>query len=393
MNNLTKKVARFFNDSIGTIINNINHTSHSLVSNNLLTNITCNYKLCSDNLMKLSSIFNASLRASHGSSVIEAFITENKDIFQKIKSIFRRPEWSTNDRRVREFNLATYNTSSSKCTIDKKFYIIKCYDYFYYIYNTESNQCLMVTTGDKKAVTMVNILLLTPYLLYGDVYAAHGGLVSDGKNNVLISSTSLGGKTTFAFLFLENGWQIITEETTYITKYGEILRYNIRNYFNIRVGAYLEFKDFFTKVGIVNDSFLAMANTDQKKLLELGKKAQMSIDFEALCKNGGNATTNRITHVLKVSLEKGRSGMIIKKGSLIEIVDRFLEVSLAPTVMLFKSLTNMTNLKRNKRREKLIQIFKNVKSYSVTSGLDYRKNFNLLLDGIGLLKNYIPYNL
>ena len=388
MNNLTTKVAKIFNDSLAVLINDINHASHSLVSNNLLTNITCNYKLCSDNLTKLSAIFNASLRASrNGSNVIEAFITENEDVFQKIKSIFQHSEWSTNDR-VRQFNVATRNTSSAKCTIDNKFYIIKCYDYFYYIYNTESSQCLMVITNDKKAVTMVNILLLTPYLLYGDVYAVHGGLVSNGESNVLLSNSSLGGKTTFALLFLENGWQIITEETTYITKYGEILKHNIRNYFNIRVGTYLEFKDFFIKVGIVNDYFLAMADIDKKESFELGKRTQMSIDFEALCKNRGDTTTNRITHVLKVALEKGRSGMIIEKSSPIEIVGRFLEVSLAPTVMLFKNLANMANLKRNKRREELIKIFKNVKSYSVTSGFDYRKNFNFLLDKTMLLKNY-----
>ena len=388
MSNLATKVARIFNDGLGTITNDTNYASHSLISNNLLTNIVCSYRLCSDNLMKLSSVFNASFKAPHhGSNVIEAFITENEDAFQKIESIFQHSEWSTNDR-VKEFNVATHNTSDSKCTSDNKFYIIKCYDHFYYIYNTESNQCLMVTKDEKKALTMVNILLLTPYLLYGDLYAVHGGLVGDRNNNILLSSSSLGGKTTFALLFLENGWRIITEETTYITKYGEILNYNIRNYFNIRVGAYLEFKDFFIKANIVNNSFLAMTNIEKKELFELGKKAQMSIDFEALCKNRDNATTNRITHVLKVSLEKGGSGMIIERSSPVENVNRFLEVSLAPTVMLFKSLTNMTNLKRNKRREELIKIFKNVKSYSVTSGFDYRKNFNFLLGEIGLLKNY-----
>jgi len=237
----------------------------------------------------------------------------------------------------------------------------------------------MVTKDEKKALTMVNILLLTPYLLYGDLYAAHGGLVSDGKNNILLGSSSLGGKTTFALLFLENGWKIITEETTYITKYGELLNYNIRNYFNIRVGTYLEFKDFFIKASIINNSFLAMASTAQKELFELGKRRQMSIDFESLCKNGGNIATGRITHALKVALEKNQSGMIIEKTNPIENVDGFLEVSLAPTVMLFRKLTNMNNLKRNKRREELMQIFKNIKSYSITSGFDYRRNFNLLL--------------
>jgi len=382
MNNLTTKIAVIFNDNQEAIISDKNHTSHSLIGVNLLTNITCNYKLCSDTLMNLSSVFNASLKASRGgSNVIEAFITENEDAFQTVEAIFQHSEWSTNDR-VRKFNIVTRNTSESKCTIDNKFYIIKCYDHFYYIYNTESNQCLMVTKDEKKALTMVSILLLTPYLLHGDLYAVHGGLVSDGKNNVLISSSSLGGKTTFSLLFLENGWQIITEETTYITRHGGILNHNIRNYFNIRVGSYLEFKDFFIKAGIVNNSFMSLANIDKKELFELGKKEQMSIDFESLSKNECNVANSRITHVLRVTLEKSKSGMIVEKCSPKESVDRFLEVSLAPTVMLFKSLTNVTNIKRQKRREELTKIFKNVKSYSVASGFDYRSNFNLLLDKI-----------
>lgn len=387
MNNLTTKITRIFNDSLRAIINDLYHTSHSLISGNLLTRIICNYRLCSNNLMKLSTIFNTLQKASQSSgNVIEVFITKNKGIFQKIEFIFQHPEWSINNR-VREFNLATHNTSQAKCTIDNKFYIIKCYDYFYYIYNTESNQCLIVTKNEKKALTMVNILLLTPYLLYGDLYAAHAGLVSDGKNNILITSSSLGGKTTFALMFLKNGWRIITEETTYVTKYGEIFNYNIRNYFNIRIGTYLEFKEFFVKAGIVNNSFLIMANVNKKELFKLGKKAQISVDFEALCKNEDRPTTNRITHVLKVSLREDMMGMFIEKNDPIEIVDRFLEISFAPTVMLFKNLTNITRLKRNKRKEELIKIFKNVKSYSIISGLDYQKNFNFLLDKISLSKD------
>lgn len=385
MNDLTTEVARIFNNSLAAITSDPGHTSHRLVTENLLTSILCNYRLCSDNLSKLGAVFNASLEVSRNAgSVIEAYITENADTFRTVEAIFQRPEWSTNDR-VSEFNVATFNTSNAKCTSDGRYYIIKCYDHFYYLYHAESNRCLMVTTDEKKALTMVNILLLTPYLLYGDLYAVHGGLVSDGVNNVLISSSSLGGKTTLAFLFLENGWQIITEESTYITRHGEPLKYNIRNYFNIRVGTYLEFKDFFARAGIVSDSFLAMADTDQKDLFEVGKKGQISIDFEALCRNDGNAAADRITHVLEIGLDKDRSGMVVKRRDPVEIVNRFLEVSLAPTVMLFQDLTRMTHLNPDQRREELTNILRNVKSFSVTSGFDYRMNFEFLLAEIGVL--------
>jgi hypothetical protein len=387
MNYLTTEVAAAFNDSVGAIASDPNQTPYCLMTDRLLTRIVCSHPPCSENLARLSTAFNAALKAARRDhDVIEAFITESGDIFRKIEVLFQHPEWSTNDR-VRDFNAATLATSKAKSTGDDRFCIIKCYDYFYYVYDTASNRCLIATSGEKKALSMVNILLLTPYLLHGDLFAVHGGLVSDGRNSVLLSSSSLGGKTTFAFLFLENGWRIVTEETTYMTRHGKPLGYNIRNYFNIRAGTYLEFRDLFLKAGIVDDVFLAMGDTAQPELFDAGKKGQISVDFEALCANGGDAGTGQITHALKVALDKHRSGMNIEKSDPVEVVDRFLEVSLAPTVMLFEGLTNMSTLDRNERKQELMQILSDVRSFSVTSGFDYRRNFDSLLTELGLSRN------
>lgn len=385
MNNLTTKVSEFFHNSTNTIINDSGCTAHNLTSDNLITDIFCNYDLCSNHLSKFTNAFNNLFGSPRKNKVnrIKAYVLEDDYVFQEIESLFLHPDWSTNPK-VDDFNLATQNTSLSKCTIDSKFCIIKCYDHFYYLYNTESNECLMIVKDEKKALTMINILLLTPYLTFGDLYAVHGGLVSDGKNNILLSTSSLGGKTTFAILFLANGWQIITEETTYITRHGKILNYNIRNYFNIRVGTYLEFKDYFKKVNIVNDSFLAMENMDKSELFDLGKKEQMTIYFDSLSKEGGNISTDKITHILKVSIDKEQSGMFIEASSPLESVDRFLELSLAPTVMLFAGLTKTANIDKNRRKEELVQIFKDVKNYTVSSGFDYKKNFDFLKQKIEL---------
>lgn len=384
MNDLTTDVGLLLNHSVAEITNDSSRTSHRLVTDSLLTSIICNHGLCSDNLTRFAPVFNASLKASRdGSNVIEAFITKSRDVFHQVESLFQRHEWSTNER-IRDFNVATSSTSMAKCTVDGKFYIIKCYDHFYYLYETGTNRCLMVTTDERKALTMVSILLLTPYLLHGDLYAVHGGLVSNGEHNLLISSSSLGGKTTLALLFLANGWRIITEESTYITRHGEPLKFNIRNYFNIRVGTYLEFRDFFVSAGIVSDSFLAMADTARDELFEIGKKGQISIDFDALCRNGSTAAADRITHVLEISLDKTQSGMSVQESEPARTVDRFLEVSLAPTVMLFKDLANMPHLDGEQRRKELTRILSDVKSYSVTSGFDYRKHFDFLLDQLGL---------
>ncbi|HEX9983515.1 MAG TPA: hypothetical protein VGF69_09635 [Thermoanaerobaculia bacterium] len=387
MNDLTTEVAAAFDDTVGAIAGDPHQTQHRLLSDRLLTRIVCTHASCAEGMARLSTAFNGALKAAgSGQNTIEAFITESEEIFRKIAVLFQHPEWSPNER-VRSFNEATLATSLAKSTSDGRFCIIKCYEYFYYVYDTTSNRCLMATTGEKKAMSMVNILLLTPYLLHGDLFAVHGGLVSDGRNSVLLSSTSLGGKTTFAFLFLENGWRIVTEETTYITRHGEPLRYNIRNYFNVRAGTYLEFKDFFLKAGIVADAFLAMADTARTELFDVGKKGQISIDFDALCANGGVAGAGRITHALKVGLDKQRSGMHVEQSDSAEVVDRFLEVSLAPTVMLFEGLTNMSTLDGNARKQELLQILGDVKSYTVTSGFDYRKNFDSLLTELGLSGN------
>jgi hypothetical protein len=384
MNDLSAEVGRLFEESVGGIANDPNHTSHRLVSDSLLTRITCNHETCSDNLSKFAPVFDTSLKASReASSVIDAYITKSEDVFHKVEAIFQRPEWTTNER-VGAFNVATSSTSAAKCTAEGEFYIIKCYDHFYYLYATGTSRCLMVTTDERKALTMVSILLLTPYLLFGDLYAVHGGLVSNGKHNLLISSSSLGGKTTLALLFLANGWSIITEESTYISRHGEPLKFNIRNYFNIRAGTYLEFRDFFVRVGIVSDSFLAMADTAPDELFEIGKRGQISIDFDALCRDGNTAAADRITHVLEISLDKTQSGMTIKESDRANTVERFLEVSLAPTVMLFQDLVDMPHLERNQRREELTRILCDVKSYSVTSGFDYRKHFGVLLKELGL---------
>jgi len=384
MNDLTVKVYQIFNNGIKSVRGNAVHIRYKLSSDNLLTKIFCSNKLCFDNLKKLSSVFNklfSNFTICGNKKIIEVFIAK-ESFYPQVELLFHHPRWSI-DNNVREFNKATFNTSYAKSTPDNKFYIIKCYNYFYYLYNTETNRCLIVIKNEKRALSMVNILLLTPYLACGDLYAIHGGIVSNGENNILITSSSLGGKTTFSLLFLENSWQIITEETTYITKFGEILNYPVRNYFNIRIGTYLEFKDFFIKNGIINKNFLSKSTINKKKLFDLRKDKQISIDFEILCKNKSKLNVKRITHVLKVYFKKdNKRSMVIKKINLLGIINKFLEISKAPTVVLFRNLMILNDLKIDGTKNKLKQIFKKVKGYSVISTLDYRKNFNYLLDKI-----------
>ena len=217
MNDFDLKINNYIEESIKEIEKDKNLTFCKLISNNLKTEIHCNSILCSKKLLEFSKTFNNLFNDSNCENKLNVYVTQENKILESMKEIFINDNWEKNEA-ITNFNIATRNTSEAKCSKDENYYIMRCYEYFYYIYNKKSNKCLMVIQNEKKALTMVNILLLTPYLLYGDLYAVHGGLVSDGKNNILFSNSSLGGKTTFAILFLTNGWKIVTEETTYITK-------------------------------------------------------------------------------------------------------------------------------------------------------------------------------
>ena len=132
-----------------------------------------------------------------------------------------KDEYPILTKGLNDFNVATANTSYAKCTQDYNYYLMKCYDYFIYVFDKKNKRCFMLIKNNKKALTMINILILTPYLMYGELFAVHGGLVNKDDKNILINNSSLGGKTTFAILFASNKWDIITEETTYITNSGK----------------------------------------------------------------------------------------------------------------------------------------------------------------------------
>src|SRR3989338_2782955 len=323
------------------VLSRTNTSCHVMVSGNLTTSIVCNYELCSNHLGEFTSVFNALFRnvQATSSNTLNVFILEDRTHF---------------------------------CMV-------------YYIFNTISKECLLLVKNEKKAITMINILLLTPYISYDDLYAIHGGLVNKGGNNILLTNASLGGKTTFALLFLENGWQIATEETTYISRFGEIFNYNIRNYFNIRVGTYLEFKELFKKYDVTNDIFLGLESMSKNELFELGKKEQMLVYFDKFYKKQPSLLEHNITHTLVVSLHKAKSNITVKNIHFNEVCDGFLKISNSPTVGLFKDLLKIDTVVPENDEFELFKILNSVKTFNVASGLDYRNNFPVLLEKINLI--------
>lgn len=358
---LANKKIEFKNSKLNTII----HTSENIFYNDL---------------KKFSKAFNELFQFNNNNkNELNAYIMNNDDLFSTVLN-FINDESLILTEGIINFNKATITTSCAKCTHDHNYYIIKSYEYFIYVFDKNKKRCFMLIKNNKKALTMINILILAPYLMYGELFAVHGGLVNKNDKNVLINNSSLGGKTTFAILFACNNWDIITEETTYITNEGRILPFNIRNYFNIRVGTYLNFYDYFKSKKIIIDEFINMKDKTLIELYETGKKNQQSIDFNEIGKFK-NLEKEYITASLKVSIQKDKH-FTINSCSPIENVNSFLELSLAPTVLLFKEILDYNEIDINNRKNQLEKIFNNTKSYTIVSGFDYKEHFNEILDKI-----------
>lgn len=330
-----------------------------------------------EDLTNFSNAFNKLFNNSNDSNILNCYIINNEKLFSKAL-YYLDVDSLVSTEGIDKFNEATFNTSYARCTKDYNYYIMKCYEYFIYIFDKNNKRCFMLIRNNKKALTMINILILTPYLMYGELFAVHGGLINRNNTNVLINNSSLGGKTTFAILFASNGWNIITEETTYIKNTGEILPYNIRNYFNIRVGTYLNFEDYFKNKGIIIDNFLQMKEKSDLELFDIGKKNQESIDFIKLG-TFKELKNNYISFSLKVAIKKDQK-FTINQCSSVENINSFLELSLAPTVLLFKELLNYNNIDKSARKNQLEKIFNNTKSYRIDSGFYYKQHFNEIVN-------------
>ena len=348
-----------------------------LISHQLRTCIKCYTSLYCSQMAEFSEVLNKTFECNEiPENKLETYILEDDSLFSKV---FGKLEDTTltQTNAVKKFNESTVSTSLARCSEDRNYYIMRCYDYFIYIFDKINRQCYMIIKNNNKAITMINILLFSPYLMYGELFAVHGGLVSKGDKNILISNSSLGGKTTFAILFAAHDWNIVTEETTYITKKGVILPYNVRNYFNIRVGTYLAFKDYFASRNVINEKFLKMEHLDNNQLFDYGKESQLSVDFAILGKNM-NVENRYISHFLKVSIQKNQD-MDIKRCSPLGSVNAFLELSLAPTVLLFEELLDYKITDKDYRKKELEIIFEHIDSFMLTSGLDYKVEFNNIL--------------
>lgn len=373
-----------------TIINKINSNFgeednvYTISSDALETRILCYVDICDLYLEKLMGAFNPLFtEPKNNKQVLKMKIICDDHLFAM--SLNRlNDDCMITTPKVDMFNYATSSSSLARCTGDKRYYIMRCYEYFVYIFDKVLQECYIIIKKNEKALSMVNILLLTPYLLTGELFVIHGGLVNLGERNILISNSSLGGKTTLAILFASQGWNIITEENTYITRSGKLLPINIRNYFNIRIGTYLAFKEFFLSKGIVISSFLEKEHLSNDILFEFGKENQCSVYFDKLG-DVNSIMSEYITDFIKVSIDKNMLFSIAKENYSI-ISDAFLHMSVAPTVGLFEELLGIEKTNIYAEREILNNIFNDVNAISLTTGFDYNEHYNELLRALNIIE-------
>lgn len=357
---------------------------YTISSDALETRILCYVDICDSYLERLMGAFNPLFtEPQNNKQVLKMKIISDDYLFTMSLDRLNNDCMITTPK-VDMFNYATISSSLARCTGDKRYYIMRCYEYFVYIFDKVLQECYIIIKKNEKALSMVNILLLTPYLLTGELFVIHGGLVNLGERNILISNSSLGGKTTLAILFASHGWNIITEENTYITRSGKLLPINIRNYFNIRIGTYLAFKEFFLSKGIVISSFLEKEHLSNDILFEFGKENQCSVYFDKLG-DAYSIMSEYITDYIKVSIDKNMLFSIAKENHSI-ISDAFLHMSAAPTVSLFEDLLGIEKTDIYAEKEVLNNIFNDVNAISLKTGFDYNEHYNELLRALNIIE-------
>ena len=120
-----------------------------------------------------------------------------------------------------------------------------------------------------------------------------------------------------------------------------------------------------------------MDSLTEDALFDYGKKNQFSINFDLL---GTKLPFKQIqiTHSLKVSINKDQKFNILE-CSPIENVKSFLNLSLAPTVLLFKELLDYDFINKEERYQTLKNIFSKTKSFTIDSDLNYKDHFNTII--------------
>ena len=118
----------------------------------LNTNIYTTKNNYYEDLVNLSRAFNKLFNNSNNTNILNCYITDNENIFSKA-SICLNKKTLISTEGINNFNEATHNTSLAKCSDDYNYYIMRCYEYFIYLFDKVNKRCYMIIKNNKKALT------------------------------------------------------------------------------------------------------------------------------------------------------------------------------------------------------------------------------------------------
>lgn len=308
---------------------------------------------------------------------ISFFVDTRKEVGNFIKKCFdlKKFEYSI---EVEEYNRIVNSKSDARISVDKKYIIMRFISGLFFIVNRITFECLIYVCDNIEAISMLNLLVVSPFVFVGELYVAHAGLVTNGERYILLYNDSLGGKTSFGFLFLSNGWDIVAEDVVYFDNRGHIVDFLFRKYFHVRVGTEVYFSKLFkTKQKKCFDK------RSKKELFELGKEKQSSIPYTDLCVRKYFSKENAITDVIMVNIDKDKKENYIVGFSNEILINKIVEICNMPTITVFKKMfPKLEKISMEQQRNELVKCMKNVKSYKVDVGLEYKDFFDEILEWI-----------
>ena len=122
-------------------ITNITNTI-TFKNKNLSTIVYNTSNLFIDDLKNFANAFNSLFKGDCKNNILKTYIIHDDIIFEESKKILCSNTLIETDGII-DFNNATINTSQAKCSTDYNYYIMRCYEYFIYIFDKKNKKCFM----------------------------------------------------------------------------------------------------------------------------------------------------------------------------------------------------------------------------------------------------------
>lgn len=345
-------------------------------SNYLTINIMCTEQTLASEFTQLKLALKKVLHCKKTTDNLISYFVDMKEETQNTIDKFLSSMELTETEEVKIYNQATNNKTFAKCDSSKKFVAIVFDCGLKVIINRKTCECITYVSNNEEALTMLYVFLVCPLVLTGDLYVAHAGLVSKKKQNILLYNDSLGGKTSFGFLFLSHGWEIIAEDAVYFDKNGQVIDFLFRKYFHVRAGTYAYFQDL-----LENTNKKSLSPSEKERLFDIKKSDQKTIPYSSICSRQQIRKKIVITDCMMINIDKMQKYNEIKKLSTDKLICNIVELCNMPTINIFKFLfPGLPKISMEQQRMQLRKCMKRTNSYCINVGLEYKDYYEEIIN-------------